>query len=85
VLSTTRSNQRPDTLMQDRSRQLEKVLLQRTAGPYIWVIHVISGATWDVRFTPESRVAARERPNGHRRVGGVYLIKVSKRAGCTPS
>jgi hypothetical protein len=23
-------------------RQLEEVLLQRTAGPYIWVIHVIS-------------------------------------------
>src|SRR6516225_5412154 len=34
--STTRSNQRPDTLMQDRtSANSEKVLLQRTAGPYI--------------------------------------------------
>jgi hypothetical protein len=32
------SNQRPDTLMQDRtSCQLEEVLLQRTAGPYIGV------------------------------------------------
>jgi hypothetical protein len=34
---------------------------------------------------PLRRAAARERRNGHRRVGGVYLIKVSKRAGCTPS
>src|SRR6516225_7040723 len=32
------SNQRPDTLMQDRtSANSMKVLLQRTAGPYIWV------------------------------------------------
>jgi hypothetical protein len=31
------SNQRPDTLMQDRNRQLDENLLQRTAGPYIWV------------------------------------------------
>jgi hypothetical protein len=29
------SNQRPDTLMQDRNRQLDENL--RTAGPYIWV------------------------------------------------
>jgi hypothetical protein len=32
--STTRSNQRPHTLMQDRHRQLDEIL-QRTAGPYI--------------------------------------------------
>ena len=31
------SNQRPDTLMQDRNRQLDENLLQRAAGPYIWV------------------------------------------------
>jgi hypothetical protein len=37
--STTRSNQRPDTLMQDRRRQLDEIFLQRTTGPYIWVIH----------------------------------------------
>jgi len=30
-----RSDNRPDTLMQDRP--LDEVLLQRTAGPYIWV------------------------------------------------
>src|SRR5215831_3008124 len=37
--STRGSNQRPDTLMQDRtSANSMKVLLQRTAGPYIWVI-----------------------------------------------
>ena len=31
------SNQRPDTLMQDRSRQFDETFLQRTAGPYIGV------------------------------------------------
>jgi hypothetical protein len=35
--STTRSNQRPDTLMQDRHRQFDEIFLQRTAGPYMWV------------------------------------------------
>src|ERR1700722_17317384 len=35
--STTRSNQRPDTLMQDRHRQFDEIFLQRTAGPYIRV------------------------------------------------
>src|SRR5258707_15806193 len=35
--STTRSNLRPDTLMQDRRRQFDEIFLQRTAGPYIWV------------------------------------------------
>jgi len=29
------SNQRPDTLMQDRYCQLDENLLRRTAGPYI--------------------------------------------------
>src|SRR5258708_36498497 len=43
------SNQRPDTLMQDRtSCQLEEVLLQRTAGPYIGVK---LGRAGDVRRT----------------------------------
>jgi hypothetical protein len=31
------SNQRPDTLMQDRISQVDEKLLQRTAGPYIRV------------------------------------------------
>src|SRR3984957_3351022 len=35
--STTRSNQRPDTLMQDHHRQFDEIFLQRTAGPYIGV------------------------------------------------
>jgi len=35
--STTRSNLRPDTLMQDRRRQFDEIFLQRTAGPYIRV------------------------------------------------
>jgi hypothetical protein len=34
---STRSNQRPDTLMQDRICQIDENLLQRTAGPYSWV------------------------------------------------
>ena len=34
------SNQRPDTLMQDRSYQFDENLLRRTAGPYIRVIRV---------------------------------------------
>src|SRR6516162_9791579 len=33
----TRSNQRPDTLMQDRKPTNQPNLLQRTAAPYIWV------------------------------------------------
>ena len=37
--SAKRSNQRPDTLMQDRSPPARQRLLQRTAGPYIRVIH----------------------------------------------
>jgi hypothetical protein len=35
--STTCSNQRPDTLMQDRICRIDENLLQRTAGPYIRV------------------------------------------------
>jgi hypothetical protein len=36
--STTCSNQRPDTLMQDRIRRIDEDLLRRTAGPYIRVM-----------------------------------------------
>src|SRR6516225_9419553 len=32
------SNQRSDTLMQDRSPPTHRIFLLRTAGPYIWVI-----------------------------------------------
>jgi hypothetical protein len=35
VARSKSSNQRPDTLMQDRKPQLDENLLQRTAGPYI--------------------------------------------------
>src|ERR1700735_331658 len=37
VARSNRSNQRPDTLMQDRSPPARRKLLQRTAGPYKWV------------------------------------------------
>ena len=33
------SNSRPDTLVQDRTPQPHRFLLQRTAGPYIGVKH----------------------------------------------
>jgi hypothetical protein len=36
------SNQRPDTLMQDRITQIDEIFLHRTAGPYIRVIRVDS-------------------------------------------
>src|SRR5262245_64581893 len=53
--STKGSNQRPDTLMQDRtSANSMKVLLQRTAGPYIWVNRVIS-AIPGVSGSPQER------------------------------
>ena len=29
------SNQRPDTLMQDRITQIDEIFLHRTAGPYM--------------------------------------------------
>jgi hypothetical protein len=44
------SNQRPDTLMQDRNRQLDENLLQRTAGPY-------NRVKWR-RFLPAHRMSA---------------------------
>ena len=60
--STRGSNQRPDTLMQDRtSANSMKVLLQRTAGPYIWVIRDQGHrgpAALDVRFAPKANKAA---------------------------
>src|SRR5215469_14179269 len=40
------SKQRSDTLMQDRTHPpLGEVFLQRTAGPYIWVIFVRIGTS----------------------------------------
>jgi hypothetical protein len=42
--STTRSNQRPDTLMQGRICQIDENLLHRTAGPYIRVRTFGSGS-----------------------------------------
>ena len=59
--STTRSKQRPDTLMQDRISQVDEILLQRTAGPYngvkssgsyddatLWLLHhLVQKYGWD--------------------------------------
>jgi hypothetical protein len=44
-----RSNRRPDTLMQDRIRQIDENLLRRTAGPYI---RVNLGNTCTIRLCP---------------------------------
>jgi hypothetical protein len=55
--SMTRSNQRPNTLMQDRSPPVRQRLLQRTAGPYIRVIFAPSnpyGLPVHVRFAPKA-------------------------------
>src|SRR5262249_45488532 len=54
--STKSSNQRPDTLMQDRTSAVSiKVLLQRTAGPYIWVISRHSIITEPCPLYPQKR------------------------------
>src|SRR5258708_5451708 len=58
--STTRSNLRPDTLMQDRRRQFDEIFLQRTAGPYIGSQIGIGGS-----------LAAPPLPH-HRTYGSVY-------------
>jgi hypothetical protein len=53
--STKRSNQRPDTLMQDPNRQIDENLLRRTAGPYIGV-NSIGSSEWRTRpQDPRSR------------------------------
>jgi hypothetical protein len=54
-----RSNQRPDTLMQDRYRQLDEILLLRTAGPYIGSLSDVAAAFDHVRSTLQSRHAAK--------------------------
>ena len=53
--SKKRSNQRPDTLMQDHYRQFVEIFLLRTAGPYIWVNRSLlnnRGIHRDVRDAP---------------------------------
>ncbi|MEH2569791.1 hypothetical protein V1289_009418 [Bradyrhizobium sp. AZCC 2289] len=45
------SNQRPDTLMQDRRRQFDEIFLQRAAGPYI---ATELGCLRHVRSSPDS-------------------------------
>jgi hypothetical protein len=52
------SNQRPDTLMQDRNRQLDENLLQRTAGPYIGSQPAVEDPEAHVRSGPDQRTSA---------------------------
>jgi hypothetical protein len=54
------SNSRPDTLVQDRTPQPHRFLLQRTAGPYIGVKHF---QTLD-DVTNGSQIFAERRPPG---------------------
>jgi hypothetical protein len=53
--STKRSNQRPDTLMQDRRRQFDEIFLQRAAGPYIRVKSAILTAGQPLPICPDQR------------------------------
>src|SRR5260370_14463625 len=76
--STKYFNQRPDTLMQDRtSANSMKVLLQRTAGPYIWVIRVRSTQRSSARSRKASGIV---RP---RTLAVVRLITRSNLVGCS--
>jgi hypothetical protein len=59
--STTRSNQRPDTLMQDRHRQFDEIFLQRTAGPYIRVKSGPDGSKMPLPNYPEERTSSDRR------------------------
>ena len=56
-----RSNQRPDTLMQDRRRQFDEIFLQRTAGPYIGSLGDIDGHKPMSALPPKADVGRRHR------------------------
>jgi hypothetical protein len=65
--STARSNRRPDTLMQDRIYRIVKNLLQRTAGPYIGVIHVVDWlSAFRVERSSSSEAPSRRAKRRHR-------------------
>jgi hypothetical protein len=51
------SNQRPDTLMQDRSLPARRNHLQRTAGPYIWVNNGPDGPETPLPLYPNERTS----------------------------
>src|ERR1700687_4166191 len=55
--STTHSNQRPNTLMQDRICQVDETLLQRTAGPYIGSFSDLDARSCHVRGRDASYLA----------------------------
>src|SRR5262245_30128782 len=63
--STTSSNQRPDTLMQDRSCQLDENLLRRTAGPYIRVNHRRRVMSKSCPLSPRKRAGLRAPATSH--------------------
>jgi len=51
------SNQRPDTLMQDRITQIDEIFLHRTAGPYIGSFSTDPGGfeSWSMSVPPRKR------------------------------
>src|SRR5437763_3110293 len=51
---STASNQRPDTLMQDRLPPALRIFLQRTAGPYIGSQTDLTAPKCYVRYSPAS-------------------------------
>ncbi|MEH2561058.1 hypothetical protein V1289_000685 [Bradyrhizobium sp. AZCC 2289] len=57
------SNQRPDTLMQDRRRQFDEIFLQRAAGPYIWVksagLHLYQPLPFRTHLTAANSIMSR--------------------------
>src|SRR5262249_31298399 len=53
------SNARPDTLMQDRTLQAHRFLLQRTAGPYIGVKTGMLSSSTRFPLRPQNPTSAR--------------------------
>src|SRR6202162_3293609 len=51
------SNQRPDTLMQDRSPPARRNHLQRAAGPYMWVNRVVLTTDQPLPVYPDQRTS----------------------------
>src|ERR1700738_2700963 len=52
------SNQRPDTLMQDRSLPARRNHLQRTAGPYMWVKSYVLTLGLPLPLYPDQRTSS---------------------------
>src|ERR1700687_808495 len=76
--STTRSNLRPDTLMQDRRRQFDEIFLQHTAGPYISSAPALAAADAPAVTIPE---ALANETAGGRRLFDIPRTAIGRAAG----